>query len=228
MSKGYLFTIDERYRIEVKSVEKINHLILSDNQFFLDAHEKEVNPNGYLREGEHRVVAKMRRKKVLADLAMLGYFPGCKAPEHAFYLVYGQPNVQNFPESHYYDIEHTFEDMGWEFPGCPHHEPAMLDFNAENHNAKVLAKHYANKVDNDLLIHFMSAKCCVVSEAQAREVMQGFGLMKKLAIDDYHNGLEVEGVVDLKFWMQKLSHIVNGYMRKNGYDFVWDEELNSR
>ncbi|WP_444937074.1 hypothetical protein ACJJIW_08195 [Microbulbifer sp. JMSA004] len=120
MKKGILFTVTENYNVEAEEVLESDVLNLTDFQYLMTQQERDDNPNGYLKDGEQIVIAKMRRKKVLADLAKLGLFPGCKAPEYAYYVVYGQPNVRNIPPSLYYEIEQTFEDMGWEFTGCPH------------------------------------------------------------------------------------------------------------
>ncbi|GAB2190816.1 hypothetical protein MAH1_24240 [Sessilibacter sp. MAH1] len=120
MSPGVLFTIDEKYNVESEKVDDFHDMLLLDNQYFMSQNEIDENPNGFIADGEHIVIAKMRRKKVIEDLEKLGFLPGCERPEYAYYIVYGQPNARDFPESHYYDIEQTFEDMGWEYTGCPH------------------------------------------------------------------------------------------------------------
>ncbi|GAB2199365.1 hypothetical protein [Sessilibacter sp. MAH4] len=120
MSSGVLFTIDEKYKIKFEKIDDFDQALLAENQYFMSEQEISDNPDGYLTDGEHIVIAKMRRKRVLADLAKIGFTPGCPKPQHAFSIVNGQPNVRNTPETYYYEIEHTFEDMGWEYTGNPH------------------------------------------------------------------------------------------------------------
>lgn len=120
MSSGVLFSIDNQYNIDIQRVTDFEESKCLENQFFMSDTEVDTNQNGYLREGEQILIAKLRRKKVMEDLAKLGFKAGCDAPKFAYYIVYGQPNVRNTPPSVYYEIEQTFEDMGWSFTGCPH------------------------------------------------------------------------------------------------------------
>lgn len=120
MISGVLFTISEKYKIKYEKVDDFDDSELSENQYFMSEKEINENPDSYLTDGEHIVIAKMRRKRVLADLAKIGFKPGCPMPEHAYFIVNGQPNARNTPETYYYEIEHTFEDMGWEYTGNPH------------------------------------------------------------------------------------------------------------
>ncbi|WP_444959431.1 hypothetical protein [Microbulbifer sp. VVAC002] len=117
---GLLFTIDEKYKINVEKVREFDPSKLTPLQYFLSDDEMKENPSGYLRDGEHRVIAKLRRVKVVQDLAKLGFTPGSPTPEFAYYIVAGQPSAYNYPETLYYEIRHTFEDMKWNYTGCPH------------------------------------------------------------------------------------------------------------
>lgn len=119
-TKGVLFSIDESYKVTCENVIEFDPGRLSDTDYFMPQTEVMSNEYGYLRDGEHIVIAKMRRKKVVQDLQNIGYEVGCPTPENAWYIVAGQPNASDYPPSVYYEISHTFEDMDWEFNGCPH------------------------------------------------------------------------------------------------------------
>ncbi|WP_226648457.1 hypothetical protein [Microbulbifer variabilis] len=114
-----LLTIDEKYRIGIEKVKGVDSCKITPLQYFLSDKEVKENPSGYLREGEHQVIAKLRRIKLVEDLAKLGLLLGSPAPEFAYYIIAGQPSAFDFPETLYYEIRHTFEDMGWEYTGCP-------------------------------------------------------------------------------------------------------------
>ncbi|WP_413664540.1 hypothetical protein ACG1BZ_04370 [Microbulbifer sp. CNSA002] len=119
-SRGLLFTVDESYKIAAEWVTGVNADQVTPLQYYLSEEEVKGNPSGYLREGEHQAIAKLRRVKVVEDLAKLGFVPGSPTPPFAYYVIAGQPSAFNFPETLYYEIRHTFEDMGWEYTGCPH------------------------------------------------------------------------------------------------------------
>jgi hypothetical protein len=120
MESGVLFSIDDKYHVTVEKVADFDTHTLAESQYFIPEKDIQDNPNGFIRDGEQILIARLRRQKVIEDLAKLGLLPGCKPPEYAYYVVYGQPNVRNTPSSLYYEIEQTFGDMGWEYTGCPH------------------------------------------------------------------------------------------------------------
>lgn len=101
----------------------------------------------------------------------------------------------------------------------------MLEFNESTQKAKVLAVHYSVRVGDPLLISFMSSEADIQSADQAKRIIEGFRQMTDLAVDDHHNNVTVEGIVDLEFWMYKLFNKVYGYMAKNGFSDIWDKEF---
>lgn len=117
---GILFSIDERYNVNIEKVSDFDPAMLASTDHFMPFKEALDGGSAHIRDGEYIVIAKMRRKKIIQDLSRLGYEVGCPVPENAYYLVAGQPNAQDFPPTIFYEIRHTFEDMGWEYTGCPH------------------------------------------------------------------------------------------------------------
>ncbi|MGI9279949.1 MAG: hypothetical protein ACR2PX_10005 [Endozoicomonas sp.] len=117
--QGFLFTIDSSYQISESLVESFKLEELTDNQLFMSVEQAEENPSGFVRDAHHQLVARLRRKKVVEDLAKLGYLPGCSRPDNSYELVLNCPNVSDEPESVYYEIRLTFKDMDWEYPGHP-------------------------------------------------------------------------------------------------------------
>ena len=104
----------------------------------------------------------------------------------------------------------------------------MLEFNENLYSAKILAIHYAKEVGDNLLILFMSGQVDLCSENDAAEVIEGFWKMTDLAIRDNESGTDVQGIMDIEFWMYKLFNKVGGYMAKNGYKNAWEKALNKR
>lgn len=104
----------------------------------------------------------------------------------------------------------------------------MLEYNENTQNSKILALYYANRVGGDLLVEFMGGRVDLSSKEQAASVVDGFWQMTDLAINDNHEGKQVEGITDIEFWMHKLFNKVNGYMTKNGFKDVWDKAMEER
>lgn len=98
----------------------------------------------------------------------------------------------------------------------------MLEFNESTQKAKVLAVHYATLVGGPALISFMSSETEIQSTDQAKNIIEGFRQMTDLAVEDHHNNVEIEGIVDIEFWMHKLFNKVYGYMVKNGFADTWE------
>lgn len=104
----------------------------------------------------------------------------------------------------------------------------MLEFNENSYNSKILAIHYANEVGGELLVSFMSGKVGLRSEHEASEIIDGFWRMTDLAIQDNENGVKPQEIEDIEFWMHKLFIKVGGYMKKNGFEELWQGALDKR
>jgi len=104
----------------------------------------------------------------------------------------------------------------------------MLEFNENTRNAQKLAVFYARKLENQLLIDFMSSSRDVTTQEEAITVINGFWDMTDLAIEDNSHDKTIEGVSDIEFWMHKLFNKVYGYMLKNGFEEQWQQLSDER
>ncbi|WP_445356512.1 hypothetical protein ACJJIC_04205 [Microbulbifer sp. ANSA002] len=104
----------------------------------------------------------------------------------------------------------------------------ILKFNESTKESQVLAIHYAKKLENDLLLEFVSSRKEIESSEEATQIAQGFWDMTDLAIEDHASNKSIEGVDNIEFWMHKLFNKVYGYMVKNGYKIQWQEISNKR
>jgi|SRR5690606_21165580 len=98
----------------------------------------------------------------------------------------------------------------------------MLNYNEASYPAKVLAVHYSKQVDDEDLVRFMSGQSDIEGKDAASKIIGGFWKMTDLAIADYQNGKQIEGIDDIEFWMHKLFNKVYGYMVKHGFESEWD------
>ena len=104
----------------------------------------------------------------------------------------------------------------------------MLDFNEKTKNAEILAIHYAKRLDNQLLIDFMSSSKEISSDQEAKSVIDGFWKMTDFAIEDNNSDVVIEGISGIEFWMHKLFNKVYGYMVKHGFEALWNQALDHR
>ena len=99
----------------------------------------------------------------------------------------------------------------------------MISYRESEKGAEILANLYAEKLDSELFLQFITAKCDVKSKEEAEEVIRYFWKMANLSIDDNDKNILVEGAEDIEFGMHKLFNKVSGYMEKHGYEELWDE-----
>ena len=99
----------------------------------------------------------------------------------------------------------------------------MLEFTESTQNAKILALHYAKKIGDDFFILFLNSKVEINSPQDAIVVTTFFWKMIDLSIEDNEDGISVEGIDDLEFWMHKLFNKISGYLEKIGFEEQWDK-----
>ena len=104
----------------------------------------------------------------------------------------------------------------------------MLNYDEDSQNARTLAIHYARQVGGDLLSTFLNGQAEITSKEDAVLIIDNFWRMTDLAIQDNSENKEVDGIIDIEFWMYKLFIKVNGYMTKNGFADIWDAAANER
>jgi len=104
----------------------------------------------------------------------------------------------------------------------------MLEFNENTKSAQKMAIYYAKKLEDQLLIDFMSSSKELNTQEEAAAVINGFWEMTDLAIEDNNNDKSIEGISDIEFWMHKLFNKVYGYMLKNGFEEQWQRISDQR
>ncbi|WP_444920393.1 hypothetical protein ACJJID_16320 [Microbulbifer sp. CnH-101-G] len=104
----------------------------------------------------------------------------------------------------------------------------ILKFNKSTKESQVLAIHYAKKLENHLLLEFVSSRKGIESSEEATLIALGFWDMTDLSIEDHTSNKSIEGIDNIEFWMQKIFNKVYGYMVKNGYKTQWQEISNKR
>lgn len=104
----------------------------------------------------------------------------------------------------------------------------MLSFDERAAESKKLAMYYANQTDLPDLIKFIDGKYALENKQQAQLIINAFWQMTDMAIDDCQVDKVVEGISDIEFWMHKLFNKIGGYMIKNGYRDIWEEEARKR
>lgn len=102
----------------------------------------------------------------------------------------------------------------------------MLNFTENDENARLLAMYYANKIGDEFVIDFMASKVSISTPEQADRVARVFWEMVDLSVDDNDNGVSVEGIADIEFWMYKLFNKVSGYISKRGFKEQWEKATN--
>lgn len=102
----------------------------------------------------------------------------------------------------------------------------MIDFTETNMPAKKVALHYAQKLNNQLVINILQGEGNLKTSDEAKEFTAFFWAMTDESVEDYENNIEIAGVTDLDHWMEKLMNITIGYMKSCGYNEEWTKESN--
>ena len=102
----------------------------------------------------------------------------------------------------------------------------MLNFTDKNMSAKEMALHYANKLKHNLAIETIHGNKDITTKEEAIELTDFFWSMTDEAVKDEQNNIEVVGVNNLQFWMEKLMNIFIGYLSRCGFKDEWVRESN--
>lgn len=102
----------------------------------------------------------------------------------------------------------------------------MMEFNEYNQSAKKVALHYAKKLNSKYAEDVLKGERDINCKEDAKLLTQFFWSMSDEAAEDHLNDVEVEGGVDLEFWLEKLMNIFIGYMNKMGFNQCWVDESN--
>lgn len=99
----------------------------------------------------------------------------------------------------------------------------MLTASQDDQAAIAIAQHYANKLGSDFAVKFFTMQSSVTSKCEAEYLVRFYWNMVDQAAEDQEQGVIVEGVSDLQFWMEKLMNIVLGYLKRVGMADVWND-----
>jgi len=102
----------------------------------------------------------------------------------------------------------------------------MIEFTPQYEKAKEIALHYAEQLNNNFIIDVLEGIKNITSSYEAVEFTKFFWDMTDLAAEDHKNDIEVAGVSDLEFWMEKLMNIFIGHLKKIGFYQSWVDESN--
>ena len=99
----------------------------------------------------------------------------------------------------------------------------MMTFNDRDTEARDLAMHYASQLNNELAREVLSGKKNISNSEEAIAFTQFFWEMTDLAVQDYEDNIEINGILDFEHWMEKLMNIFIGYLKKSGFSQQWKE-----
>jgi hypothetical protein len=107
----------------------------------------------------------------------------------------------------------------------------MLNFSEDNRPAQKLALHYAQVLGDHYARQVFSLHTDIANPDEAEAITRFYWAMVDLAVADQEQDNEIEGVVNLEFWMEKLLNIVMGYVNRVGLGDSWSrvsDEINGR
>ena len=107
----------------------------------------------------------------------------------------------------------------------------MLTYLDQDKLAKEVALYYARQLKNDTAQKFYAGSLTIESKEQAENITRFYWEMVDQAVADNDDGVPVEGVTDLAYWMETLLNITMGYLKKVGMADVWNtvsDEINGR
>ena len=92
----------------------------------------------------------------------------------------------------------------------------MIEFNAEEE--KSLLRHYADKFQNTRIIEIMDKG---VKSSEDANILSKFyrDMIKQTVVDEENGDIFSE---DLDYHLEKLVHLLGGYLRANGYEKEWN------
>lgn len=99
----------------------------------------------------------------------------------------------------------------------------MMNFNEHNQPAKKLVLYYAKLFNSDLAIAIVSGASDLSSKEEAESLAYFFWEMADQAVEDENENKTIEGISDLRSWLEKALNIFTGYFKKQGYEREWSE-----
>lgn len=99
----------------------------------------------------------------------------------------------------------------------------MMNFNEHNQPAKTLILHYAVQLNCDLAQAVALGDSNLSSKEEAESLAYFFWEMTDQGVDDENDNKVIEGISDLRSWLEKALYIFTGYFKKQGYEQEWSE-----
>ena len=102
----------------------------------------------------------------------------------------------------------------------------MISFSENDLYAKKLAIHYAKVLGNNYAEKILILSADITTPEDAEQITRFYWAMVDLAVKDQQQGKEIEGIVDLEHWMEKLLNIIMGYLNRVGLGEYWSKISN--
>jgi len=99
----------------------------------------------------------------------------------------------------------------------------MLNFSGRDQESKPIALHYAKILGEERIYTLISENLPVESEKDAVRLAKFYWSMLDQSILDEKNGLSILGNNNVRFSMERLLHIIGGYLSSSGYEDIWDK-----
>lgn len=99
----------------------------------------------------------------------------------------------------------------------------MMKFNEYNQPAKRLVLHYARQLNSELAKAIVSGETNLGSKEEAVSLAYFFWEMTDKAVDDENENKTIEGISDIRSWLEKALYVFTGYFKKQGYEQEWSE-----
>jgi hypothetical protein len=98
----------------------------------------------------------------------------------------------------------------------------MLDFKGSDGKAKLLAIHYAEEFNNEVVLEILTQPRGVQNREEAITLSHFFWQVLDATVRDHENGKVVLDETNLQYWAGRLMNIIGGYLKKSGYESEWD------
>ncbi len=99
----------------------------------------------------------------------------------------------------------------------------MLDFTGNDGKAKLVAIHYAEEFNNEIVLEILTQPRGVKNREEAITLSLFFWQVLDATARDHENGKVVLDEANLQYWVERLMNIIGGYLKKSGYEAEWDK-----
>ena len=89
------------------------------------------------------------------------------------------------------------------------------------------ALYYAKKLDDALTLEILQ-RGEVLSAQEAQHLSSFFWKMVDASIEDENNKVRLPWVEKAEFWTEKIMNSFGGYLERNGYEDIWEAEVDKQ